>query len=612
MKKFKKYFVLLFEGLKIFSQASKGAMILLVLLVPLEALVPTGIIFSIQKVVSELASSAGNLWMWGIFWAILLLVSNVIPPATTAISGYLTDVLIADINQKLIRKSEEIKTLEVFEDEDFYNDLETVKSQLSWRPVNLIVFTLSNVRYIISLLSLLILLFNYTWWLPLAIVVVLVPQSLIHYRIQQEAFETLVTRRPEARQMNYLLDLALNRDNAKEMRLFNIFDFLKKRYLALFMTVHKAENRIRGRQFGIATVFILVSSAVSAFAFLYLIAQVRSGRLSIGIIVGFASSLVAAISASNGLVEESDLLYDTLMWLDKYLLLMKRDFAEAGRLDLAGIQTLSLEHLSFTYPNEKKPSLMDLSLEIERGQRIAIVGQNGSGKSTLLKLLADLFVPSSGQILVNQTDLRQIKPENYWEKVAPVFQDFSKFKFSVADAISFGKSDDVAQALDFAGLAGFEGKTQLGKEFSGTDLSGGQWQKMAIARAFYNPDVDLFLFDEANSALDIQSEKQLYQQLMRLAADKTVIWITHRMTSVKLADKVLYLKNGRVIGFDRHENLLEKADYAALYQEQFEFQFLSALRVRLGALAPYRVSTFEVQPKMIRYLQQKTSFSGRF
>lgn len=108
--------------------------------------------------------------------------------------------------------------------------METVRSELSWRPVNLIVFTLSNVRYIISLLSLLVLLLNYTWWLPLAIVIVLVPQSLIHYRIQQEAFETLVTRRPEARKMNYLLEIALNRDYAKESRLFNVFDFLKKRY----------------------------------------------------------------------------------------------------------------------------------------------------------------------------------------------------------------------------------------------------------------------------------------------------------------------------------------------------------------------------------------------
>ncbi|MCE2140929.1 ABC transporter ATP-binding protein, partial [Streptococcus thermophilus] len=179
----------------------------------------------------------------------------------------LTDVLIANINQKLIEKSSEIKNLEVFEDAEFYNDVETVRSELSWRPVNLIIFTLSNVRYIISLLSLLILLFNYTWWLPLAIIIVLVPQSLIHYRIQQEAFETLVTRRPEARKMNYLLEIALNRDYAKEARLFNVFNFLKKRYWTLFYSVHKEENRVRLRQFGIALAFIIVSSLVSAFSF---------------------------------------------------------------------------------------------------------------------------------------------------------------------------------------------------------------------------------------------------------------------------------------------------------------------------------------------------------
>ncbi|WP_223848609.1 ABC transporter ATP-binding protein [Lactococcus lactis] len=199
MRKFKSYFLLLFEGLKTFSKASRWGTFVLVILVPIEALVPTGIIFSIQKVTTELAKGSVFSMSWGIFWAVLLLISNIIPPATTAISGYLTDVLIANINQKLIDKASEIKSLEVFENDEFYNDVETVRSELSWRPVNLIVFTLSNVRYIISLLSLLVLLFNYTWWLPLAIVIVLVPQSLIHYRIQQEAFETLVTRRPEAR-----------------------------------------------------------------------------------------------------------------------------------------------------------------------------------------------------------------------------------------------------------------------------------------------------------------------------------------------------------------------------------------------------------------------------
>ncbi|MCD6631522.1 ABC transporter ATP-binding protein/permease [Lactococcus cremoris] len=570
MKKFKSYFLLLFEGLRTFAKASKWGTFILVILVPIEALVPTGIIFSIQKVTTELTKGSAFSMSWGIFWAVLLLISNIIPPATTAISGYLTDVLIANINQKLIEKSSEIKNLEVFEDAEFYNDVETVRSELSWRPVNLIVFTLSNVRYIISLLSLLILLFNYTWWLPLAIIIVLVPQSLIHYRIQQEAFETLVTRRPEARKMNYLLEIALNRDYAKEARLFNVFNFLKKRYWTLFYSVHKEENRVRLRQFGIALAFIIVSSLVSAFSFIYLIFQVRSGTLSIGIIVGFASSLVAAISASNGLVEESDLLYDTLMWLEKYLKLMKRSFDKSGNIKISEINQIKLENIMFFYPNEKRASLCGISLEIKKVEKIAIVGQNGSGKSTLLKLLADLFVPTKGKILINNVDLREIKQELYWEKVAPVFQDFSKFKFSIGDSISFGKMGEVEKALDFSGLAEFTSEIQLGKEFAGTDLSGGQWQKLAIARAFYKENVELYLFDGANSALDVQSEKQLYRKLMELASGKTVIWITHRMTSVKLADKVLYLKNGRVLGFDSHENLLKNNDYASLYQEQFD------------------------------------------
>ncbi|MCG1000829.1 ABC transporter ATP-binding protein/permease [Lactococcus lactis] len=570
MRKFKSYFLLLFEGLKTFSKASRWGTFVLVILVPIEALVPTGIIFSIQKVTTELANGSVFSMSWGIFWAVLLLISNIISPATTAISGYLTDVLIANINQKLMDKASEIKSLEVFENDEFYNDVETVRSELSWRPVNLIVFTLSNVRYIISLISLLVLLFNYTWWLPLVIVIVLVPQSLIHYRIQQEAFETLVTRRPEARKMNYLLEIALNRDYAKESRLFNVFDFLKKRYWKLFYTVHKEENRIRMRQFGIALIFIIISSLVSMFAFIYLVFQVRSGKLSLGIVVGFASSLVAAISASNGLVEESDLLYDTLMWLEKYLKLMRKSFTESGYKSITEINQISLDNVSFAYPKENQKVLKSISLGIKKGEKIAIVGQNGSGKSTLLKLLADLFTPTSGQILINNEDLREIKHEDYWAKISPVFQDFSRFKFSVGDSISFEEKTGVDEALQFSGLPDLNSELQLGKEFGGTDLSGGQWQKLAIARAFYKNNVELYLFDEANSALDVHSEKQLYQKLMELSAGATVIWITHRMTSVKLSDKVIYLDKGKVLGFDSHENLLKNENYASLYREQFE------------------------------------------
>lgn len=292
MEKIKKYFSLLFEGLRTFSQASKGATSLLLFLVPVQALVPTGIIFAIQKVVSEMSEGQGFSLQWAVIWAILLLISNILPPATTAISGFLTDVLIADINQKLIVKGSQIKTLEPFEDSNFYDDLSIVREELSWRPVNLIVFSLSNVRYIISLLSLLLLLFNYAWWLPFAILLVLIPQSLIHYRIQQEAFETLVTMRPEARKMNYLLEIALGRTDAKEARLFNIFGFLKSSYSELFNRVHHEENGIRIKQFLVAVFFIILSSCVAIFSFIYLIFQVKAGTLPLGVMLDLPQALL--------------------------------------------------------------------------------------------------------------------------------------------------------------------------------------------------------------------------------------------------------------------------------------------------------------------------------
>lgn len=320
--------------------------------------------------------------------------------------------------------------------------------------------------------------------------------------------------------------------------------------------------------------------AVSGYGFYWFASSVSQRLIGAGALLMFISVIASVSNSLATLVEDSSLLYDSLLWVEKFNKFEEyHDDFQNGSLQLdEPIEQIKIDHVSFAYPFSKKEILHNISFKINKGEKIAIVGENGSGKSTLIKLLMRFYDPSKGKIELNGTDLKKYALQNYREKLSATFQDYSKFKLSLFDNVSVFRSQDkqkVESALNKAGLANLTKDsninldTILSKEFAnGIELSGGQWQRVALARDIYS-NAEVEFLDEPTAALDAKSENEIYSNFLKENEGKTILFVTHRLSAVKYADKILFLQEGKIKGFDSHEKLMEtNCDYRNMYNLQ--------------------------------------------
>lgn len=573
LNSFKQYILLLFSTYKLFFKAAKFITVIVVLLAPIQALASVIAVSSAQDVVSQV-SNHQNYIHEIIIWIIATALTQLLPPIATSVQGILTDKLTGYINLSLMKKSQEFQFLTIFDDSNYYDDLKMVKDDAMWRPTNLIVFGVAILQQLLTFIFMLILLGRYNLWIALALVVVMIPQSLSYYRVQQEAFETMVTRSKNARKLDYYSDILLGRKDAKEVRLFSMFPAMIQNYISLFKSTRKKVDKIRVKQIYVSTFFLSLVVIVSGIGFFWFSNQVATGILSAGVLLMFISVIASLSNSLSVLVTDSSMLYDSLLWIKKYNKFQSyTDTFVDGKQKINEICNYEIKNLSFTYPFSKVEVLHNLNFEVKKGEKIAIVGENGSGKSTLIKLLMRFYDPDKGEILVDDINLKSLSISNYREKISATFQNFSKFKLSLLDNVSALRSKNkelVKSALQKAEFnKEVDLETILSKEFAGgIDLSGGQWQKVALARDFYSQAQVEFL-DEPTAALDAKSENQVYQNFLKENSGKTIFFVTHRLSAVKYADKVLFLKQGKLSGFDTHGQLMkENKEYRDLYNLQ--------------------------------------------
>ena len=274
------------------------------------------------------------------------------------------------------------------------------------------------------------------------------------------------------------------------------------------------------------------------------------------------------------------MLYDTLLYMSNFFdFLALEEETSFGNQEVPGeFDSLGFQNVSFTYPGADKATLSQVSFDMERGQKIALVGENGAGKSTLIKLLLGFYLADQGQVQFDGHNILDLDIDHYRQQFSAVFQDFAKFDLTVRENVALSRIDQVDDphalqaSLQRGGIEEGDLLTldqTLGKRFEDSrELSGGQWQKLALARAFYS-QAPILILDEPTAALDARAENQLVTKFLELAEDKTVLFVTHRLAMVKKADKVLVLKDGQVVGFDHHDQLLQhNAYYADLYALQ--------------------------------------------
>lgn len=579
LHKLNQYFKELTRTYHLFFKSAPLVAACVLLLAPLQAVIPLLAVAAGQKVIDQVTNHSPFMEMI-IVWIVATAFQQFLPSLSTMVQGVLTDKLTGFINISLMKKSADLQSISIFDDSKYFDDLQMLRDDASWRPVNLIVFGVSVLQSFLTLAFMLIYLARYNWWLALLLLVVMVPQSISYYRIQQQSFETMVERSKNARYLHYYSGLLLDRRDAKEVRLFNMFPKIIEKYINLFEQTKKDVNQIRKRQLATSSLFVVLTVGVFGYGFYWFTNSVRTGALEVGVLLMFVSVIGYISTSMARVVEDSSLLYDSLLWIEKYFKFLEyQDNFENGSQNFPDdFDDINVKNLSFTYPFSDTEILHNVSFSVKSGEKIAVVGENGSGKSTLVKLLMRFYDPTNGKISVDNYDLKDFNIFDLHKNLSATFQDFSRFKLTLQENVITGYSfnkDRVNNVLKASGLGDLlvndhlNLNTMLAKDFkNGTDLSGGQWQKVALARDLY-ADGKIEFLDEPTAALDAKSEAEIYQRFLKENDKKTIFFVTHRLSAVRFADKVLFLDGGKISGFDTHTNLLQTNPK---YKEMYDLQ----------------------------------------
>jgi len=482
---------------------------------------------------------------------------------------------------------EKALTLELaqFEDAEFYDKLTRARREASSRPLSLVKRTFGLAQNLVSLLSYGVLLVQFSPWAVAVLLVAGLPAFFAETRFSGEAFRLFRWRSPETRMQLYLETVLAREDNVKEVKLFGLGPLLLDRYRDIFHRLYKADRSLAIRRDGWGFVLGLIGTLALYGAYAWIAVAAVASRITLGQMTMYLmlfrqgqSAVSAILSAIGGMYEDNLYLSTLYEFLETPVKTTDASKARGPQPD----DGIRFEGVSFTYPGASQSALMDIDLHIRPGESLALVGENGSGKTTLIKLLTRLYRPEQGRILLDGMDLNDWQENALRQRIGVIFQDFSRYQFLVGENIGVGDVryfEDEERWREAAGKgmadAIIEGlpagyNTQLGKWFKdGQELSGGEWQKIALSRAFMRADADILVLDEPTASMDAAAEAKIFEHFRRLTQNRIAILISHRFSTVRMASQIVVIENGRIIERGSHENLVKlDGHYARLFALQ--------------------------------------------
>jgi len=503
----------------------------------------------------------------------------------------LLDSLLGDLfaNQSSIRLMEHAARLDLdqFEDSAFYDKLERARRQTLSRTV-LMSQVLSQAQDFITMGFLAVGLAAFNPWLLLLLLVAVVPAFLGESHFNERSYSLVHGWTPERRELDYLRVTGASDETAKEVKIFGLAGFLTDRFRQLSDEFYEKNKSLVVRRAGWGTFFAAVGAAGYYAAYVYIITQAVRGAVSIGQLTFLAGSFARMRGLLEGILSRFSSVAEGALYLQDFFDFFRlqprivRDETQTVRPFPRPIKVgFEFENVGFKYRNAEKWALRDLSFTLHAGEKLALVGENGSGKTTLVKLLSRLYDPTEGRILLDGHDLREYDPQELRQEIGVIFQDFVRFQLSAGQNLAVGRIEEkentariqsaAAQSLADSVVKKLpQGYDQIiGRRFAGgVDLSGGEWQKIALGRA-YMRDAQLLILDEPTAALDARAEYEVFQRFNELTQGKTAVLISHRFSTVRMADRILVIEQGKFIEIGSHQELLARGGrYAELFQLQ--------------------------------------------
>jgi ATP-binding cassette subfamily B protein len=511
----------------------------------------------------------------------LAILSDLLNRATALLDSLLGDLF---SNRTSIRLMEHVATLDMdqFEDATFYDKLERARRQTLNRTV-LMAQILGQLQDAITLGFLSVGLVAFNPWLILLLLVAVIPAFLGESHFNERSYSLVHGWTPERRELDYLRMTGASDETAKEVKIFGLSDFLTDRFRELSDQFYRANKRLVVRRAGWGSLFAALGSAGYYGAYVFIVLRTVQGQLSIGDLTFLAGSFGRMRGLLESILNRFSSVAEGALYLQDFF-----DFFHLQpriRSNPAPVsfprpirQGFTFENVGFKYANAEKWALRHLSFTLQAGEKLALVGENGAGKTTLVKLLARLYDPTEGRILLDGHDLRDFNPEDLRKEIGVIFQDFVRFQMSASHNIAVGRIEEkqndqrirssAAQSLADTVIEKLpQGYDQIiGRRFAkGVDLSGGEWQKIALGRA-YMRDAQLLILDEPTAALDARAEHEVFQRFAELTEGKTAVLISHRFSTVRMADRILVIENGQLLELGSHEELLSrKGRYSELF-----------------------------------------------
>lgn len=488
------------------------------------------------------------------------------------------------VNVMILEKSLTL-SLRDFEDSEFYDKLTRARREASSRPLGLVRKTFGLIQNTISLLGYAGLLLSFSGWAVLLLAAAAVPAFIAEARFANDAFRLFRWRSPETRQQMYLETVLAREDYAKEVKLYRLGPRMLDRYRTIFARLYGEDRDLTLRRGFWGYVLGLLSTGAFYGTYAWIAIAAAARRITIGemtmylLVFKQGQSAFSAILSSIGGMYEDNLYLSNLYEFLEQPTTDERDGADAGPEPGEGVR---FEGVSFTYPGAARPALSNVDLYLKPGRKLALVGENGSGKTTLVKLLCRLYEPTEGRILLDGLPLDAWDDRALRRRIGVIFQDFVRYQLLVGENIGAGDErafDDETRWQDAAraGLAAefiekLPGsyRTQLGRWFrDGQELSGGQWQKIALSRAFMRKDADILVLDEPTAAMDAEAEIRIFERFGEMTESQMVVLISHRFSTVRMADEIVVLREGRVVEHGSHDALVEQDGiYARLFSLQ--------------------------------------------